>query len=275
MSNEALAWAWSQPIEGEAKFLLVALADQSGAKEDLEPHLHTCWPGQERLASMIGRSVRTVERYLKRLEDLGLIRRERRNTSDGWRTSDLYYLNLRASIGGAPDPVESQPDNVSGRPNPTTVQPPANPTTVQGLPDTAVGAIGTSFLRTQSRNPKRKTPGTVVVDSAFEEFWETYGLKVEKVAARKAWATATRDTDPAAIVDGARRYAAWLDARGSRGFQKHPTTWLNRRCWEDELPAATGVPGHETKLQQRTRRVGQMFEELGLLDTTPPKELEQ
>lgn len=51
-----------------------------------------CFPKQETIAKAIGVSRRTVNRNLKELEELGLIKRVRRRTGDGQPISTVYEL---------------------------------------------------------------------------------------------------------------------------------------------------------------------------------------
>jgi len=73
--------------------------------------------------------------------------------------------------------------------------------------------------------------------AVFASFWAVYPRKIGKAKARTAFASALGKTSADDLVTGARRYAdyvAWStqDPR----FVKHPTTWLNGECWEDDLP---------------------------------------
>ena len=47
--------------------------------------------------------------------------------------------------------------------------------------------------------------------------------------------------DPERIITAAEAYAKSDNVR--RGFAKHPTTWLNGECWNDELEPATATRG--------------------------------
>lgn len=106
MSNEAITWAYRQPIMTGAKFVLVALAD-------LADEEHSCFPGQAKLAAMTGQSDRTVRRQLAELELAGYITRKRRFDGAGHRTSDRYILPVNADV--LPIPT-GQNDQRSERP---------------------------------------------------------------------------------------------------------------------------------------------------------------
>lgn len=72
----------------------------------------------------------------------------------------------------------------------------------------------------------------------FEEFWRTYPRRIEKKSAFKAWKTALKGGATAdEITAGAARYAKYRAGEPER-FTKHPSTWLNQGCWEDEYSTA-------------------------------------
>lgn len=72
----------------------------------------------------------------------------------------------------------------------------------------------------------------------FENFWRTYPRRIEKKSAFKAWKTALKSGATAdEITAGAARYAKYRAGEPER-FTKHPSTWLNQGCWEDEYSTA-------------------------------------
>jgi hypothetical protein len=75
-------------------------------------------------------------------------------------------------------------------------------------------------------------------DERFEEFWRAYPRKVAKEAARRAFAAA--GVDPELLIAGAKRYANERAGEDPK-FTKHPATWLNKGCWEDEASSPNGV----------------------------------
>lgn len=73
----------------------------------------------------------------------------------------------------------------------------------------------------------------------FDEFWSVYPRKVAKLAAQKAYAKALKVVSPDQLIEGARRYA--LEKVGD-AYVKHPSTWLNGGCWDDER-----LPGYHNR----------------------------
>jgi hypothetical protein len=90
------------------------------------------------------------------------------------------------------------------------------------------------------RRPAEPEPEPELGDP-FEAFWRAYPRKVAKDAARRAFAAAIkRGADPAILIAGAQRYAIERQGEPPR-FTKHPATWLNGGCWEDEPIGAVTV----------------------------------
>lgn len=87
MSIKALNWVWQQPIKGNSKLVLLALADC--ASDDGE-----CWPGIKTIAKKCGISRNTAIGNMRKLKKLGLLASERRYTEAGRRTSNRYTLSL-------------------------------------------------------------------------------------------------------------------------------------------------------------------------------------
>lgn len=72
----------------------------------------------------------------------------------------------------------------------------------------------------------------------FENFWRTYPRRIEKKSAFKAWKTALKSGATAdEITAGAARYAKYRAGEPEQ-YTKHPSTWLNQECWEDEYSTA-------------------------------------
>lgn len=91
MSFQAMAWAVRQKVgnaTGKAILLMLAnYADDAGA----------CFPGQGKLATECECSERTVREWLSKFEEMGLVRRDERRRSDGYRTSDGITLSIAAN----------------------------------------------------------------------------------------------------------------------------------------------------------------------------------
>lgn len=87
MSDLALYYAYSQDKTkgGTEKHVLTTLA--WNADDDCK-----CWPSYDDLAQACGYSKRAVIRTVKRLEERGLIHKERRNRKDGRNESNCFTI---------------------------------------------------------------------------------------------------------------------------------------------------------------------------------------
>lgn len=101
MSNKAITWAYAQDVGScGAKFVLVTLADFADEK-------NSCFPSHDLLADLTCQSRSGVMKQLHQLEELGLIKSQRRADKKGHRTSNRYVLSM-----AVPKRTESLKDSV-------------------------------------------------------------------------------------------------------------------------------------------------------------------
>ena len=92
----------------------------------------------------------------------------------------------------------------------------------------------TSVDRNPLKEPIDEKESTDSLSEAFKEFWNHYPRKAGKKTAVKAFGKAVKEgAVPRDIIAGAMRYGAERDGEEGR-YTKHPSTWLNAGCWEDE-----------------------------------------
>ncbi len=77
----------------------------------------------------------------------------------------------------------------------------------------------------------------------FEDFYRVFPRHVARGAAERAYRRIIKNGEAteAALLAGAMRYAAAQDGKDP-GYIKHPTTWLNGKCWLDEPTRAAARP---------------------------------
>jgi hypothetical protein len=101
MSFQAMAWAVKQKVgnaTGKAILLMLAnYADEHGS----------CFPSQETLAAECECSKRSVLDWLQKFEDMGILKRDRRHGSGGYRRSDILTLCLGAAFSRENNPREN------------------------------------------------------------------------------------------------------------------------------------------------------------------------
>lgn len=303
MAYQHLHWAYQlKKLRGPAKPILVALADQADSDG-------TCWPGQQLLAEMTGVSTKTVERACQRLERLGLIERSRRNTANGYRTSDRFYLKVEVTpevldaalaeedpTGSLTDTAPTRQsaykaerlvDNLSGLTDTESGQrevpsldppedPPVTPVAPTALAESAAPSPAPvpAAKASQPKPAKSRTAADLDEPDAadgvrFADFWLAYPRHDDRRRAENAWKAARRRATPAEIIAGAAAYAA--DPNREQAFTKQPATWLNADAWaNDPLPPRYGTPTRESSLDRRDRQMADTFAALAA-ETEPTR----
>ena len=76
----------------------------------------------------------------------------------------------------------------------------------------------------------------------FERWWASYPRKQSKGAAEKSWERLGPDeaftTKMVLAVEAQQRYRKWAIKQNKFvADNKLPATWLNQKCWEDQIPS--------------------------------------
>lgn len=233
--------------KGTAKVVLLGIANHDGDGG--------AWPSIATLMRYANVDRRTVQRSIAELVELGELvvgdqqGGTRETRSD--RRPNLYTITV------SPRP-EDGAASVSPRDGAASVSPRAldgaASVTGRGGVCVADGAASVppepSLNHPEPSSPPHKPPhdGNVAAD-AFDAFWEAYPRRTAKKAARKAFAKAARDTDPAVIVEGARRMAVDPNLP-ELTFIPHPATWLNQGRWDDPpYPPRAGRPTTDDRVR--------------------------
>lgn len=110
----------------------------------------------------------------------------------------------------------------------TTSDPFQNPVTVKPVD----GFQDTKKTTSKEEHESKKHP-QAELEEAFEEFWDVYPRKVEKIAARKAFIKQAEDVTPGVITAGARRMANDPNLPPKQ-YIPYPASWLNAGGWDSE-----------------------------------------
>lgn len=115
-----------------------------------------------------------------------------------------------------------------------------------------------NILIEEQRIETNPHPSDEVELEVFEEFWETYPRKVEKIAARRAFVKALREESAEVILAGARRLAndPYLPPKQ---FIPYPASWLNAGGWTNEPYPERQLTSEE--IAQRNKAQAQVIRE--------------
>ncbi|MDE5461151.1 helix-turn-helix domain-containing protein [Bradyrhizobium sp. CSS354] len=216
----------------------------------------TARPSQDTLARDLAVSVRTVQRLLDLLIPLGLVivpghgpGRAATYWIDPDKATPVSPINTTpvSPIGGRKGDNRRQNTRHPATKYTTPVSPPLKKNLQEEEPREEYISEPPDFAAPDSKGDARskgepkasethddKKNGVKDFAPTFPEFWLAYPKRVAKAQAEKAFAAAIRrGADPAALIDGAKRYANER-ARQDPKFTKHPATWINAECWLDQ-----------------------------------------
>ncbi len=101
------------------------------------------------------------------------------------------------------------------------------------------GVDGDSASRHKQKEMQKEKQKNIYSND-FDKFWAVYPRKVSKGAAEKAFKSNFKILPPIdELVKKVEEYAASPACQKDGGkYIKHPSTWLNGKCWEDEITTA-------------------------------------
>lgn len=177
------------------------------------------FPSRKTLADAMCVSLPTLDAAKRNLVEVGGVIVQGRTSSNGDQTSNLYrVLWEERNLTGSKEIEVTPPKDLS---------------------DPLLRNLDRKTDVFQADKPKQtrvQKPVNLEGDPLFAEFWDTYPRREGKGAARSAWLRAIRKTEPATIIEGAKRYRD--DKNRVQAYTAHPGTWLNGERWDDEpLPA--------------------------------------
>jgi hypothetical protein len=104
------------------------------------------------------------------------------------------------------------------------------------------------FTKLEAPPPALPMPRDDWPEDYRERFWKAYPRRIARGAAMKALDRVRKGGKVAwgIFFPAVLAYAEWLGDTGHwRPEPKHPATWVNQECWDDELPE--GRPLAEAK----------------------------
>lgn len=193
--------------------VMILLADSASVENGF-----SCWYGVETLAYRSKMTRRGVQKILRSLEERELIETNERR---GRKRTNVYRVRLDEKREVSSPRSEFTANGSSHDPL---------------LVFTDIQEEG----REEGGSKKREetTVGSKTTREegySFEEFWEEYGNRKDKAAARRAWNRLTKK-EKEKIRDHVPRYVSVTATRKGEGktIRKYPASYLNAKSWEDE-----------------------------------------
>ncbi len=243
----ARKFAWLEAVARDAnlrpsaaRLAIILVKKYTNREEFLDSGTLIAWPSVDTLASILGMTPRGVQKVTDSLVERGHLDRR---IGGGWKVTNRYTLRFkdkkpRTAVQGngskprtGVHPLETETPNRRSEKPRTGV----HPNSLKEIIEEKESPYSPLSSQKPSKHKAQK------LDSNFIEFWQHYPRKVGRKTAERAFAKAVKEgADPKDIIAGAMRYAAERDGQEPQ-FTKHPSTWLNAGCWEDEpAPQLTG-----------------------------------
>jgi hypothetical protein len=231
-------WALSVQLPGPGiKAVLMALANYADENNE-------CFPGQDRLARETCQGVRTVQRHLATLSEMGLVAIKARGGSGGGRWPNWYRLAVGAqpanlaARGNPPTETGATRQLEQGNPPLVAYEPLLEPSLEEPPLENTPSPDGEAATDDGSLFPAPPTEKARTNEQALKKdfegsFWPVYPRKVGKFAARAAYLRARKKASFEDIQMGLKRHAAACAGKEAR-FIPHASTWLNAGRWMDE-----------------------------------------
>lgn len=212
MSAEAVGWVFREsPYDGVMFALHLAVADTVN-----DTYGNELWASAPTLASKARISERSARSGLAKMVSDGLLI----VVAERPGTVRRYRFAMPADPCTACTPAPAAPLHATARTPATRSKTPA---TRRATPAPAAP---------NPNNPKIPSGTQASREAAFEQWWSRYPRKVAKGAARAAFGKALKKVPLEVLVAGADAYAN--DPARKPDYTKHPATWLNSECWEDQ-----------------------------------------
>jgi hypothetical protein len=255
---------WQSNLHPDLKPLAAALADIGNDDGT------SIYPSVAYMAWLLGRSTRAVQDSLSKLRKLGVL-----ITVSGGRGGRHKSTEYRLSEADLPKRDSWKTTQL--------VRGLQKETTQFATQNHAVYDIKPRSLRHKTTKPTSYKPLVTVSrtvsepqadaivasfdtpEDHFDEFWKAYPKRVGKVTAKKAWAKTGANECFLEVISGVEKWKASVQWSESQ-FIPYPSTFLNGRRWEDEVPLnggrKNGRPGDSA--EEQTARISRNLKAAGL-----------
>lgn len=236
MSHKATNWAIQQRgLDPATKLLLWQLSDRHNRDTG------RCDPSQDRLAHDCEMSRASVNRHLKKLEEVGLIRRvQRLNPITKRQANTSYQLALDGAF------------SVSQYDTRTVSQSKKNP--CLNSDESRVSDCNTNLGREPVNKPVCAADAAPNSSADFIDFWKVHPKPSNRVETEKLFCRAiATGVDATLLVEAAKAYR--LQQRGNNlQYIKSSPNWLKEQRWRDHEPKSKPTEAEVLSAAQRTAK---------------------
>lgn len=233
MSIQAVSWVLDHSkSSGNDRCVLIAVANRFDAQ-----HPDRCYPSIETIAKEANVSKSTALRCVASLVDMGELVRHKHagpRPNGARRELNLYVipaLSEWSPKGCQSDTLSDSKGVKSGALRVSTVTPDSS--VEPSVKEIHHSDVPLSLVQETLDTEEHATNEAII--EAFETWWDGWPRKVSKGAGRRAFRKALTKTDIDTLTTARDAYARFVRSRpDGMKFCKHPATWLNDECWEDE-----------------------------------------
>lgn len=127
---------------------------------------------------------------------------------------------------------------------------------INSAASSATNTVATELEKEEEGNRKGNGKKPPVRRSDFDKFWEAYPRKEDKQKAKESFQKTTVDLDTIlSAIAWQKQSIQWQKDNGQ--FIPLPTTWLNKRRWENEAPK---LNGHAPPMLDHQNSISEDFE---------------
>ncbi len=230
------------------KLVLIKLADNASDQGE-------CWPSYQHIAEQCEISKRSVMNHITALCESGLVKKVSRKGEKG-NSSNIYLLRLdgaKDSLGGSANnslpSATNSPGGAGVAPGGSAGDSPRTSHSFEPVKEPVKEPVNESTIGASADASAPARSARQEYSPEFEQAWQEYPKRAggnSKSAAFKAWKARIREgIKPETMLDGVKRYVAWVRATGNTGtqFVKQAATFFGPdRHFEEswQQPAAPG-----------------------------------
>lgn len=218
-------------LKGNEKLLMLAIADNANDSG-------VAFPSWNSLMTKTSMSKGSVSKWLRELENKGLIFRVSRNRKNGSRTSNKYLIypyDNKMLLDEEELDIFIEHFNQSSEVE--LVQDLNMPSSTFELGNRGQSSEVEHLKPSLNFNRKNKPSLKEKKEKDFQKFWQAYPRKIAKAKAKTAFMRLYKEMpnieELLSILERHKASKQWKQSDGK--YIPHATTWLNQQRWEDEV----------------------------------------